>query len=127
MTMKNTLAVLPALVLACALAAFGSSETASAAAERDVRFKAGPTENPAAGQTILPAKGKTREIPLAASSVKKALPPPCTVTAVRGKTVTLRDFYGKLDTVEVADPAGVQIGDKGFLKNGFLILGIVPE
>ena len=46
---------------------------------------------------------------------------------VRGKTVTLRDFKGQVDTVEVTDVTGIRVGEKAVVKNGHLTLGIVPE
>jgi hypothetical protein len=81
----------------------------------------------ASGKPILLAEGKKRMIPLADSSANKVMAPPCTVTGVKGRMVTLRDFRGQLDTVEVVDVSGIRIGDKAVVKNGLLILGVVPE
>jgi len=84
-------------------------------------------ESPASGKPILLAEGKKVMIPLADSSANKVMAPPCTVTGIKGKIVTLRDFKGQVDTVEVVNIAGIRIGDKAVVKNGLLIIGIVPE
>jgi hypothetical protein len=76
---------------------------------------------------VLAAQAKNRSIPLAGSSANKVLPPPCTVTGVKGKMVTLKDFYGRIDTVEVLDATGIQVGEQAVVKNGRLKLGPRPE
>jgi len=46
---------------------------------------------------------------------------------LRGKTVTLRDFKGQIDTVEVLDATGIRVGEQAVVKNGHLTVGLQPE
>jgi hypothetical protein len=41
--------------------------------------------------------------------------------------VTLRDFNGKTDSVEVMETSGIQVGQKAVVKNGHLTVGFFPE
>ena len=124
---KKTFAVLWILFLTCLLMAFSLTGISSGATKGEPSVKEGKGEGASNGKAILLAQGKKRTVPLAGSSVNKVMPPPCTVTAVRGKTVTLRDFKGQVDTVEVTDVTGIQVGEKAVVKNGHLTLGIAPE
>jgi hypothetical protein len=58
------------------------------------------------------------------SSKKLTLPPPCSVVGISGKKVTLRDFYGKVETVEVEEVKNIKVGDKVVVKNGMMRLGV---
>lgn len=130
MTEKKTSAVLWILFLTCLLMAFNLTGISSGATKGEPSVKEGKGEEASSGKAILlaqVAQGKKRTVPLAGSSVNKVMAPPCTVTAVRGKTVTLRDFKGQVDTVEVTDVTGIRVGEKAVVKNGNLTLGIVPE
>jgi hypothetical protein len=130
MTNKKTFTVLWILFLTCLLIAFSLTGISSGATKGEPSVKEGKGEDASSGKAILlaqVAQGKKRTVPLAGSSINKVMPPPCTVTAVKGKTVTLRDFKGQVDTVEVADVTGIQVGEKAVVKNGHLTLGIVPE
>lgn len=127
MTKKKTFAVLWALFFTCLLTAFSLTGISYGAAKGESPVKEGKGEESSGGKTLLLAQGKKHSVPLTGSSVHKVMAPPCTVTAVRGKTVTLRDFKGQVDTVEVADVAGIQVGEKAVVKNGHLTVGLVPE
>jgi len=130
MTEKKTFTVRWILFLTCLLIAFSLTGISSGATKGEPSVKEGKGEDASGGKAILlaqVAQGKKRTVPLAGSSVNKVMPPPCTVTAVRGKTVTLRDFKGQMDTVEVTDVTGIRVGEKAVVKNGHLTLGIVPE
>jgi hypothetical protein len=130
MTEKKTFTVLLILFLTCLLMAFSLTGISSGATKGEPSVKEGKGEDASSGKAILlaqVAQGKKRTVPLVGSSVNKVMPPPCTVTAVRGKTVTLRDFKGQMDTVEVTDVTGIRVGEKAVVKNGHLTLGIVPE
>lgn len=61
------------------------------------------------------------------SSKKVALAPPCSVVGISGKKVTLRDFYGKVETVEVEEVKNIKVGDKVVVKNGMMRVGISPR
>lgn len=127
---KKTFAVLLILFLTCLLLAFSLTGISSGATKGEPSVKEGKGGDASSGKAILlaqVAQGKKRTVPLVGSSVNKVMPPPCTVTAVRGKTVTLRDFKGQMDTVEVTDVKGIRVGEKAVVKNGHLTLGIVPE
>jgi hypothetical protein len=62
-----------------------------------------------------------------ASSKKLTLPPPCSVIGISGKKVTLTDFYGKVETVEVEEVKNIKVGDKVVVKNGVMRVGISPR
>ncbi len=127
MIKKEKLVIYGIALLACILMAFSLTGISFGMMKSETITKAVKGEESTAGKTILLAEGKKRMIPLADSSADKVMPPPCTVTAVKGKIVTLRDFRGRLDTVEVTDVSGIRIGDKAVVKNGLLIIGVVPE
>ncbi len=127
MNKKKPFAVLWALFFTCLLIAFSLTGISYGAAKGEPSVKEGKGEDASSGKTILLAQGKKRTVPLTGSSVNRVLPPPCTVTAVRGKTVTLRDFKGQVDTVEVTDVTGIRVGEKAVVKNGHLTVGLVPE
>jgi hypothetical protein len=130
MTGKKIFAVLWILFLTCLLMAFSLTGISSGAMKGEPSVREWKEGDAPGGKDILlaqVAQGKKRTVPLAGSSVNKVMPPPCTVTAVRGKTVTLRDFKGQVDTVEVTDVTGIRVGEKAVVKNGHLTLGIVPE
>ena len=61
-----------------------------------------------------------------AFSRKLTLPPPCTVVGISGQKVTLKDFYGKIETVEVEEVKNLKVGDKVVVKNGVMKLGVRP-
>jgi hypothetical protein len=127
MTKKKAFAVLWTLFFTCLLMAFSLTGISYGATKGELSVKESKGENASGGKTALPAQGKKRAVPLVGSSVDKVMPPPCTVTAVRGKMVTLRDFKGQVDTVEVADITGIRVGEKAVVKNGHLTVGLVPE
>ncbi len=60
------------------------------------------------------------------ASKKLTLPPPCSVVSINGTKVTLKDFFGKLETVEVEDAKDIKVGDKVVVKNGVLRVKISP-
>jgi hypothetical protein len=125
--MKNkTLAILWTLFIVCLLMAFSMTGITYGAMKSETLAKDGKGDG-SPGKRIFLAEAKKRMIPLAESSAKKVMAPPCTVLSVKGKLVTLKDFNNQVDTVEVVDPAGIRAGEKGVVKNGQLILGIVPE
>jgi hypothetical protein len=61
-----------------------------------------------------------------AFSQKLTLPPPCSVVSISGNKVTLRDFYGKAETVEVEEVKTIKVGDKVVVKDGVMRVGIPP-
>ncbi len=61
-----------------------------------------------------------------ALSKKLTLPPPCTVVGISGQKVTLKDFYGNVETVEVEEIKNVKVGDKVVVKNGVMRVGVPP-
>jgi hypothetical protein len=115
------------LFVACLLMAFSLTGISYGTMKSESLNKDSKGNEGAGGKMILMAEAKKRIIPLAPSSAKKVMAPPCTVVAVKGKQITLRDFKNQVDIVEVTDAAGIQVGEKGVVKNGQLILGIVPE
>ncbi len=128
MIKKKELAVYGVVLFACILMAFSLTGISFGAMKDKVTIKTGTTGESQANSTPIPqAGGKKIMIPLAESSANKVMAPPCTITGVKGKIVTLRDFKGQVDTVEVVNVAGIRIGDKAVVKNGLLIIGIVPE
>lgn len=127
MSGKKTSMVLWALFLASFLMAFSLTGISIGAPQGEPSVKEGKGGDASGDKAISAVQGKKRAVPLAGSSVGKVMPPPCTVTAVKGRMVTLRDFKGQVDTVEVLDAAGIRVGDKAVVKNGHLTLGIVPE
>jgi len=127
MTKRNYSAALRALFFACLLIAFTLTGIASGATKNDSPVKEWKGGDSSGSKIVLAAQAKNRSIPLAGSSANKVLPPPCTVTGVKGKMVTLKDFYGRIDTVEVLDATGIQVGEQAVVKNGRLKLGPRPE
>lgn len=127
MSAKKSFAVLWVLFFTCLLMAFSLAGISYGQAKGELTVKTSRGEDAPGAKASLAVQGKKRAVPLSGSSLNKVLPPPCTVTAVRGTMVTLRDFHGQLDTVEVADATGIKVGEKAVVKNGNLILGIVPE
>jgi len=66
-------------------------------------------------------------IPLKGAAFKKlTLPPPCSVVSISGTKVTLKDFFGKLEIVEVEDAKDIKVGDKVVVKNGVLRVKLSP-
>ncbi len=61
-----------------------------------------------------------------ALSQKLTLPPPCTVVGISGQKVTLKDFYGQVETVEVEEVKNMKVGDKVVIKNGVMRVGVPP-
>ena len=127
MTRKKTFTVLWALFFTGLLMAFSLTGISYGATKGESSVKGGKGEESSEGKTMRVAQGKKRTVPLTGSSVNKVMPPPCTVTAVKGKMVTLRDFKGQVDTVEVADATGIRLGEKAVVKNGHLTVGLIPE
>jgi hypothetical protein len=127
MTKKKTFTVLWVLFFTCLLMSFGLTGISSGASKGEPSLKGGKGEESAGGKTQQLAQAKRISVPLAGESVTKVMPPPCTVMAVKGNVVTLRDFKGKVDTVEVADARGIRVGEKAVVKNGHLTVGLVPE
>jgi hypothetical protein len=127
MRKDKVLTILWTLFILCLLMAFSLTGISYGALKSPTLPNGGYGGEGQKGKAILLAEAKKRTIPLAESSAKKVMAPPCTVLSVKGKTITLRDFNNQVDTVEVVDPAGIHPGEKGVVKNGYLILGIVPE
>jgi hypothetical protein len=61
-----------------------------------------------------------------AFSQRLTLPPPCSVVGINGQKVTLKDFYGKVETVEVEEVKNIKVGDKVVVKDGVMRVGIPP-
>jgi hypothetical protein len=61
-----------------------------------------------------------------AFSRKLTLPPPCTIVGINGQKVTLKDFFGKVETVEVEEVRSMKVGDKVVVKEGVMRVGIPP-
>jgi hypothetical protein len=127
MTRKGFFPVLWTLFFAVLLLAFGLTGISHGQAKGQPALGTDKAAESSGGKSAPLVQAKKRSVPLTGASVNKVLPPPCTVTAVRGKTVTLKDFKGEVDTVEVADAAGIRVGEKAVVKNGHLTLGLPPE
>ena len=127
MTKKKAFAVLWTLFFTCLLMAFSLTGISYGAAKGEPSIKEARGGDASSGGPNLLVQGKNRAVPLTGSSVKKVLPPPCTVTAVKGRTVTLKDFKGQVDTVEVTDVTGIRVGEKAVVKNGHLTVGLALE
>ncbi len=127
MKKDRTLRIFWILFFACLLMAFSLTGISYGTMKSETLTRDRQGNDGSTGKTILLAEAKKRMIPLAPSSAKIVMAPPCTVLAVKGKEVTLRDFNNRVGTIEVTNPAGIQVGDRGVVKNGQLILGIVPE
>ncbi len=127
MIKKENWSVYGVVLLACLLMSFSLTGISFGMMKSETIIKDSKGGESAGGKSILLAEGKKRMIPLADSSANKVMAPPCTVTGVKGKVVTLRDFKGQVDTVEVVDISGIRVGDRAVVKNGLLIIGIVPE
>ncbi len=79
-------------------------------------------------QTAGQVNNSRRTIPVVGEAFRKvSLPPPCFVVSLNGKFVTVKDFYGKQANLQLADVAGIKIGDKVVVKDGLFITGIIPE
>jgi hypothetical protein len=61
-----------------------------------------------------------------AFSQRLTLPPPCSVVGISGQKVTLKDFYGKVETVEVEEVKNIKVGDKVVVKDGVMRVGVPP-
>ncbi len=127
MIKKKIFTVLWALFFACLLMAFSLTGISYGATKGEPSVKEGKGDDAPGGKPIPLAQGKRRTVPLAGASINKYLSPPCTVMAVKGKMVTLRDFKGQVDTVEVTDVTGIRVGEKAVVKNGHLTVGLALE
>jgi len=92
-----------------------------------VVYREGKGGQISSGGPVYFAQTPSRNVRLTGDSTKKVLPPPCTVIGTKGKNITVKDFYGKTDTVEVENAAGIKVGDKVVVKDGLMIIGIHPE
>jgi hypothetical protein len=48
------------------------------------------------------------------------------VVAISGTKVTLKDYFGKVEIVEVEDAKDIKVGDKVVVKNGMLRVKLSP-
>jgi hypothetical protein len=92
-----------------------------------VVYREGKGGQISSGGLVYLAQSPSRNVRLTGDSTKKVLPPPCTVVGIKGKDITVKDFYGKTDTVEVENARGIKVGDKVVVKDGLMIIGIHPE
>jgi hypothetical protein len=97
----------------------------------DVMLKEGKNSGFAPGEIRYFAQKANRAVELKDEFSKNvALAPPCSVIAINGKKLTLKDFYGKQEAIiveDIKDLKGVKVGDKVVVKDGFLIIGRSPQ
>ena len=107
------------LTLCIASFCFAEDSMAQARERADGANKAGTISSPdPAPSQVISLKG--------VFSQKLTLPPPCSVISISGNKVTLRDFYGKAETVEVEEVKNIKVGDKVVVKDGVMRVGIPP-
>jgi len=125
---KKDLFGLVAAACVFGLAGFSPIVEAKSLAKGEVTGKEGIKTAVASGEVGYFAQVKSRVINLTGPSSEKIyFPPPCTVIRIEGRLVFLRDFYGKEETVEVVNAAGIRVGDKVVVKHGTMRIGIPPE
>ena len=125
--MKKIFAIFIACVFAQGAAGLLIVGDANGATKNAVVYQEGKGGEISSGGPVYLAQTPSRNVRLTGDSTKKVLPPPCTVTGIKGKNITVKDFYGKTDTVEVEDARGIKVGDKVVVKDGLMIIGIHPE
>ena len=97
----------------------------------EVMLKEGKNSGFAPGEVRYFAQKANRAVELKDEFSKNvALAPPCSVIAINGKKLILKDFYGKQEAIiveDIKDIKGVKVGDKVVVKDGFLIIGRSPQ
>ncbi len=103
-------------------------EDAKGMTRGEIATKGGKDVGIAGGGAKYLAQATSRVIKLTGpSSQDLTLPPPCSVIGIKGNHVILRDFYGKVETVEVEDSKYLRVGDKVVVKEGWMKIGISLE
>jgi len=93
--------------------------------ENEVAAKEGKDAGITAGESKYFVQGPSQVIRLTGPfSEKVSLPPPCSVTKIKGNLIILKDFYGKEATVEVEEIKNLKVGDKVVVKDGWMRIGI---
>ncbi len=123
--------ILIAFVLTQGASGFCLTENLMGKTRGEVMPKEGKTSGFTQGEVRYFAQKANRAVELKdAFSKKVALAPPCSVIDINGKKLTLKDFYGKQESImveDVKDLKGVKVGDKVVVKDGFLIIGHSPQ
>ncbi len=106
-------------------AGFGSVEKAVGVDKQSGLAKEARGADHASSESAPPSEKTRQAVKLTGGSSKNLiLAPPCSVIDVNGRNVSLRDFYGKQNIVQVENAADIKVGDKVVVKKGWLIVGI---
>jgi hypothetical protein len=125
---KRVLVILISLGLIQGVISLCFIEDAKGITKGEVVAKEGKDVRITPGGAKYLAQVASRVVRLTSESSKKGpLAPPCSVIGIKGKKITLKDFYGEEETVEVEEFADIKIGDKVVVKDGLMIIGISPQ
>jgi hypothetical protein len=125
---KKVLMILISLAFIAGLTSLCFMEDVKAMTREEIATKGGNDVGIAVGEAKYLAQATSRLIRLTGpSSQKLTLPPPCTVIGIKGNNVILKDFYGKVETVEVENTKYLRVGDKVVVKEGWMKVGISLE
>ncbi len=126
--MKKVLVILISLALTQGVISLCFMEDVKGVTRGEIATKEGKDVGIAVGEAKYLAQVTSRVIRLTGTSSQKlTLPPPCSVIGIKGNNVILRDFYGKVETVEVEESKDIRVGDKVVVKDGLMKIGISPE
>ena len=122
---KKSLVILISLALTQGIMGLCFTEDVKGMAKNEVAAKEGKDAGITAGESKYFAQGPSQVIRLTGPfSEKVSLPPPCSVTKIKGNLIILKDFYGKEGTVEVEEIKNLKVGDKVVVKDGWMRIGI---
>ncbi len=125
--MKKVLAILISLALTQGVISLCFMEDVKGVTRGEIATKEGKDVGIAVEEAKYFTQVTSRVIRLTGASSNVALAPPCSVIGIKGNNVILRDFYGKVETVEVEESKGIRVGDKVVVKDGLMKIGISPE
>ena len=128
---RKFLVILTVFGLTQGVSSFCLTENLRGMTKGDVTPKEGKSSGFTPGETRYFAQKANRVVELKDEFSKNvALAPPCSVIAINGKKLTLKDFYGKQEAIiveDIKDLRGVRVGDKVVVKDGVLIIGLSPQ
>jgi hypothetical protein len=128
---RKFLVILIAFGLTQGVLSFCLTEDLNGMTKGEVMLKEGKSSGFAPGEIRYFAQKANRAVELKDEFSKNvALAPPCSVIAINGKKLTLKDFYGKQEAIiveDIKDLTGLKVGDKVVVKDGFLIIGRSPQ
>ncbi len=126
--MKKVLAILISLALTQGVISLCFMEELNGMTREEIASKEGKDVGVAVGKAKYLAQVTRRVIRLTGTSSQKlTLPPPCSVIGIKGHNIILKDFYGKVETVEVEEIRYIRVGDKVIVKDGWMKIGLSPE